>query len=83
MFKYKITFSNGKTKIVGSLEEADRIIKSKYPKACYCLGGEISNHTTHHEINESGRALVWADKEESGNDGGINAIAEIRILELI
>lgn len=79
-FKYKINFSNGESQIVDSLAQADKIIKLKYPKSCYCLNGELSDFTTHLEINEVGRALVWADKEKTENDSGLNAIAEIRII---
>ena len=75
---YKIRYSDGRIDHAGDLEEAHQILIERYGKeVVYCDNSEAVPYPYEREIDNAGRILVWANKQDSENDSGQNAIAEI------
>lgn len=68
-----IKYANGRMVEVETEEEAMEILSAEYPEMVTCENGwEPDNADGTRE-----RLLVWENEEESENDGGQNAVAEI------
>jgi hypothetical protein len=69
----KIKYSDGRILDAASEEEAIEILTEEYPEMVTCENEWEPNNADGSEE----RLLVWRSEEESENDGGQNAVAEI------
>lgn len=73
-YEYEISYtSGGEVRRVDSEQEARTILGEQYPDAEYCENGWESSSCD----GSVERLLVWACEDDSVDDGGQNAVAEI------
>ena len=61
-----ITWSDGRHRTVANLDDAMKLVQSRYPTAYFNFDGV--------------RWLVWASEADSVNDDGSNAVAEFHVV---
>jgi hypothetical protein len=74
---YRVNYADGRKARFDSIEEVEKAIKAEYPSAVFADNGDASEAIRVGELFDAGRILVWANLDDSENDAGYRAVAEI------